>query len=269
MGVSALNTAATGLRALSTQIDVIANNLANVNTVAFKKSRANFEDLMYQELERPGTQNSADGIKPLGLYVGLGVRVSNTQLLCEQGHLDATERELDVAIDGPGYFQVQIPNMFGTDVGYTRAGNFAITPDGELVMGNSEGFKIEPPVVIPTNATAVDIGSDGQVFATTPDSVDPQLVGQIELARFINCAGLKPIGANIFIETEASGQPITGNPTEDGFGRTIQKYLESSNVDSVRELVELIKAQRAFELNSQSIQSADEMLQVIGNLRRF
>lgn len=269
MSTAALTSAATGLQALSTQIDVIANNLANVNTVAFRKSRANFEDLMYQELQRPGTLNSNDTIKPFGLYVGLGVRVSNTQLSCEQGKLDASDRELDLAIDGQGFFMVQIPDSYGTTTGYTRAGNMSITPEGNLVVGNSEGFLLEPPVQIPSDATGIDIGVDGQVYVTTPTSVDPQLIGQVQLARFINCSGLKPIGSNLYVETEASGQPIVGNPTEAGLGRVLQRFLESSNVDPVRELVQLIQAQRAFELNSQTIQSADEMLQVIGNLRRF
>lgn len=269
MTTSALHSAATGLRALSTQIDVIANNLANVNTIAFRRSRANFEDLMYQELARPGTQNSDGGIKPNGLFVGLGVRVSNTQLLTDPGDLEATDRELDIAIDGLGFFQVSIPNNFGTELAYTRAGNMSRTPEGDLVIGNAEGFKLEPPVQIPPEAISVDIGEDGRVFATLPTSVDPVEVAQIQLVRFPNEGGLKPIGANLFIETEASGAAIIGNPKEDGFGRVLQRFLESSNVDPIRELVNLIQTQRAFELNSQSIQSADEMLQVIGNLRRF
>ncbi|MDD4889826.1 MAG: flagellar basal-body rod protein FlgG [Phycisphaerae bacterium] len=269
MATSALNAAATGLRALSSQVDVISNNLANVNTVAFRKSRMNFEDLMYQELARPGTKNADDTVKPSGLFVGLGVRVANTQLMCNQGSLDASDRELDVAIDGPGLFQVKIPPTMGRELAYTRAGNFQITSTGELVIGNAEGFRIEPPLTLPTDATAIDIGSDGKIFATVPSSVDPVEVGQLQLARFINCSGLKPIGANLYLETDASGTPIVGNPTQDGFGRVMQKFLESSNVDPVRELVDLIKTQRSFELNSQSIQSADEMMQVIGNLRRY
>jgi len=267
MATSALISASTGLRALSTNIDVIANNLANVNTVGFRRSRANFEDLMYQEMSKPGTQNSDNTVKPSGIYIGLGVRVSNTQLMFDQGNLDSTGRELDVAIDGQGFFQVKIPNTFGTEVGYTRAGNLSMTPTGELVVGNAEGFTIQPPVTIPKEATAIDIGTDGKVFATVPSSVDPTQCGQIQVARFTNVGGLKPIGATLFIETTASGTPITGNPTEQGFGRLLQKFIESSNVDPTRELVDLITAQRAFELNSQSIQSADQMLQVIGNLR--
>ena len=269
MAISALQSAATGLKALSTQIDVIANNLANVNTSGFRRSRANFEDLMYQELANPGTRNSDDSIRPSGVFVGLGVRVSNTQLMFDQGSLDSTGRELDVAIDGQGFFQVKIPPTVGTETAYTRAGNFSLTPDGELVIGNAEGFRLQPPITIPKDAIAVDIGTDGRVFATVPSSVNPELVGQIQLARFTNPGGLRPIGSTLFIETEASGQPVVGNPTAEGFGRVLQKFSESSNVDPVRELVELIKSQRAFELNSQTIQSADEMLQVVANLKKF
>ena len=269
MATSALNAAATGLGALSTQIDVIANNLANVNTTGFRRSRVNFEDLLYQQLAAAGTKNSEGSTKPAGIFIGLGVRVSNTQTMFNQGNLDSTDRELDVAIDGDGFFQVKIPNTFGTEVGYTRAGNLGLTPDGELVLGNSDGFKLEPPISIPAEATRVDIATDGKVYVTIPSAIEPQEVGQIQLARFSNPAGLRPIAGTLFVETESSGPPTTAYPTEQGMGRLLQKFVEASNVDPVRELVELIRAQRAFELNSQSIQSADEMLQVVANLRRF
>ncbi|MCG3179013.1 MAG: Flagellar basal-body rod protein FlgG [Phycisphaerae bacterium] len=269
MATTALHSAATGLNALSTQIDVSANNLANANTVGFRRSRVNFEDLIYQELHRPGTTN-AQGIKtPAGTYVGLGVRVSNTQAMFEQGNLDQTGRELDMAIQGNGFFQVKIFDDFGTGVGYTRSGNFFVNSDGNLVLGNAEGFALEPPISIPSDHTKIDIGSDGRVFVTTPSSITPEEVGQIQLARFINPAGLQQIGGSMFVESEASGPPTLANPGSEGLGITIQEFLESSNVDPVKELVELIKAQRAFELNSQSIQTADETLQVIGNLRRY
>ena len=190
MASTALNTAATGLNALSTQIDVIANNLSNVNTVGFRRSRVNFEDLIYQELSRPGTTNARGTRTPAGTYVGLGVRVSNTQAMFEQGNLDETGRELDLAIQGDGFYQVRIFDDFGTGIGYTRAGNFFVNADGNLVLGNAEGFPLEPPIAIPDDHTKIDIGSDGRVFVTTPASITPQEVGQIELARFINKAGL-------------------------------------------------------------------------------
>jgi flagellar basal-body rod protein FlgG len=268
MAVSALESASTGLRALSTDIDVIANNLANVNTTGFRRSRVNFEDLVYQQLAQAGIKNSEDTIKPSGIYIGLGTRVSNTQTLFDAGSLDSTGGQLDLAIDGNGFFQVKIPPTYGTETAYTRAGNLSMTATGQLVSGASDGFLIQPPVTIPNNATNIDIGTDGRVFVTTPTSVSPVEVGQIQLASFINQGGLKPIGSTMFIETDASGPPTVGTPTTQGFGRVLQKFLEASNVDPVRELVNLIQAQRSFEMNSQAIQTADQMLQVIGNLKK-
>ena len=269
MATTALHSPATGLNALSTQIDVIANNLANVNTVGFRKSRVNFEDLIYQQMVRAGSTN-AQGVKtPAGIYVGLGVRVSNTQPMFEQGSLDATGRDLDLAIQGDGFFQVKIYDDFGTGVGYTRAGNLFINADGQLVLGNAEGFALEPPISIPPDYVSIKVGSDGRVFVTTPGGVTPEEAGQITLARFINPAGLEQIGGTMFVENEASGPPVEATPGTQGLGILIQEFLESSNVDPIRELVGLIKAQRAFELNSQSIQTADETLQVVGNLRRY
>ena len=267
--IRALYTAASGLMAQQMNTDVIANNIANANTPGFKRDRINFQDLLYQTFRRAGQSTLTGSMVPTSLRVGHGVRPIATQKIFMTGAAQQTGNPLDLMINGEGFFQVKIPNSLGTDTGYTRAGNLSVTPDGELVIGNADGFKIEPPVAIPTDTTAIDIGADGRVFATLPSSVNPQEVGQIQLARFTNQAGLKPIGSTLFIETEASGTPILANPTEQGMGRLLQKFLESSNVDPVRELVELIKAQRAFELNSQSIKSADEMMQVIGNLRQF
>lgn len=269
MATTALHSAATGLNALSTQVDVIANNLANVNTNGFRKSRVNFEDLIYQQLGRGGQVNAQGSKTPAGVSIGLGVRVSNSQPLFTQGNLDETGRELDLAIQGGGFFQVKIFDDFGGGIGYTRAGNLFINADGQLVLGNAEGYPLEPPITIPSDYISVDVGADGQVYVTQPASVSPTNVGQIELAKFLNPAGLQQIGSTMFVETEASGSPTLDNPGQGGLGIIVQKFLESSNVDPVRELVDLIKAQRAFELNSQSIQTADEMLQVVGNLRRF
>ena len=269
MAVIALHTAATGLSALSTEIDVIAHNLANVNTTAFKASRVNFEDLLYQELAQPGVENANGDQRPAGIQVGLGVRISNTDRNFSQGSAIATERPLDLLIDGQGFFSVDILEDQGTGIGYTRAGNFFLNSEGDLVLGNAQGPRLEPPINVPAEATAVEVTADGQVYVTLPGQPEPANIGQIELTTFINPNGLRPIGGNVYVETEASGPPIEGVPGEEGIGTLTQGFLEGSNVDPVKELVSLIKAQRAFEMNSQSIQAADQALQVVANLRRF
>jgi flagellar basal-body rod protein FlgG len=269
MAVIALHSAATGLSALSTEIDVIANNLANVNTNSFKAARVNFEDLLYQELAQPGVENANGDQRPAGIQVGLGVKVSNTERSFAQGPAINTNRSLDLMIDGNGFFPVDILEDEGDGIGYTRAGNFFVNSDGELVLGNADGPRLEPAISIPPEATNIDITADGQVFVNVPGQVDPQNVGQIQLSIFINPNGLRPLGGNIYVETQASGPPIEGNPGEDGIGTIQQGFLEGSNVDPVTELISLIKAQRAFEMNSQTIQAADQALQVVANLRRF
>ena len=269
MAVMALNSAATGLSALSTEIDVIANNLANVNTTGFKASRANFEDLLYQEKGQPGVENANGDMSPAGLFVGLGTRISNTQYDFATGSPVDTGRELDLMIDGNGLFQVSILEEIGDGVGYTRAGNFFVNRDGDMVLGNSDGPRLEPPITVPADALRVEVSADGTVSAFLPAQVEPSVIGQIQIASFINPNGLKSIGGNLYVESAASGPPIQGNPGEGTLGTILQNFLESSNVDPVKELVSLIKTQRAFEMNSQSIQAADEALQVIGNLRRF
>jgi flagellar basal-body rod protein FlgG len=269
MAVSALHSAATGLTALSTEIDVIANNLANVNTAGFKSFRANFEDLMYEQKKQPGVENANGDRTPAGLFVGLGTQVSNTQQDFTQGSATPTGNPLDIMISGRGFMQVSILEELGDGVGYTRAGNFFINPDGNIVLGNSQGPLLEPPISVPAEATDISISPDGIVRVIVAGDAEPVQVGQIELASFVNPAGLKPIGGNVWVESAASGPPINGNPGEGGFGTILQGHLEASNVEPVRELVQLIKTQRAFELNSQSIQAADEALQVISNLRRF
>lgn len=266
MAIQAMHTAATGLSALSTGIDVIANNLANVNTKGFKATRANFEDLFYQERQMAGAANYEGIAKPTGLFVGLGTQVSNTQMLFEQGSLEQTGRTTDLAISGNGFFQVQIYEDVGGGIGYTRAGNFEVNRDGELVLNNGAGFRLEPGIQVPMNFSKLNIGDDGQVTAIIDG--EAQEVGRVELVRFTNPQGLEPIGGNIFISTEASGDPIVGEPGSDGLGVIRSGFLENSNVDAVRELVDLIKAQRSFELNSKVITTGNEMLQTVTHLKQ-
>lgn len=268
MAVTALHSAATGLSALSTSLDVIANNLANVNTAGFKSARVNFEDLLYQEKQQPGVENANGDERPAGLYVGLGVKVSNTQFDFEQGPAVPGTGPLDLYIDGEGFFQVDILEEDGGGLGYTRSGNFFRNSEGDMVLGNSDGPRLEPNITIPEDATRISISKDGTVYAYVNGDAEPANIGQIELAKFVNPTGLTPIGGNIYIESAASGPPIVGVPGEGNFGTILQGFLEGSNVDPVKELVSLIKTQRAFEMNSQTIQAADQTLQVIGNLRR-
>jgi len=268
MGIQALYTAATGMKAMDFKLNVVANNLANIETVAFKRSRANFEDILYQTLEEPGLRNGLDQPLPTGKQVGLGVHVSGTQLSFEQGALDNTGERFDLAIEGDGFFQVQAFIDGQETTVYTRAGNFTRNADGEIVLANSLGARMEPAITIPQDAIDFAVSPQGLVQVRLPAATDFQDVGQIELARFVNPAGLKQLAANLFQDTDASGPPITANPTEDGMGTLQQNYLEMANVNPVRELVELIHTQRSFELNSQSIQSADQTLQTVNNLRR-
>jgi flagellar basal-body rod protein FlgG len=270
MAIMALHAAASGMKALDRKLEVTANNLSNVNTHGFKRSRVNFEDLLYQVKREPGVPNADDEPIPHGIQVGLGVQVSGTQLNFEQGSVDPTDRPFDLLIDGDGFFQVQVIHDGDPIVAYTRAGNFTINSEGTLVLGNSQGTPIEPPINIPTDTIDMVVGANGEVRVRQPGASTLNTVGQIELARFVNPEGLKQIGKTLFAETDASGPPVTGQPQTDGLGSIQQGALEMSNVDPVRELISLITTQRAFELNSQSIQSADQALQVVTNLvRRF
>ncbi len=269
MAIIALNSAATGLSALQTSLDVTANNLANANTDGFKASRVNFQDLLYIEKAQPGTENANGDRRPTGLFVGLGTKVSGTQLNFTQGPPKATDRELDIMIEGRGFFQVEIEDDVGDGIGYTRAGNFTLNADGEIVLATDQGRRLIPNIQIDETATRIDISTDGVVSVQLPGQIDPQIVGNIQIATFINPAGLRQMGENIFVPSAASGDPLVGDPAEDNRGRLRQKFLEGSNVDPVTELINLIRTQRAFEFNSQSIQAADEALQTIGNLRRF
>jgi len=253
--------AKTGLDAQQTQIDVIANNLANVSTNGFKRSRAVFEDLIYQTVRQPGAQSTQQTQLPSGLQIGTGVRVVATSRVHAQGNLQQTGNALDVAIQGQGFFQVQLPD--GTTA-YTRDGSFQVDGQGQLVT--SSGFAVVPSITIPPNAIKVTIAQDGTVSATAPGAAAPTQVGQLQLANFVNPAGLGSFGQNLHLETTASGTPQTGNPGQNGLGMLNQGYVETSNVNVAEELVNMIQAQRAFEMNSKAVQVSDQMLQRLAQL---
>ena len=256
-------TAASGMQAQTANIDVISNNLANVNTAGFKRSRADFQDLLYETLRPPGTSTSGGGQVPTGIQIGHGTRTVATQKIFIQGDFQHTQNELDMAIEGDGFFQITQGNG---DIGYTRSGNFKIDSEGRIV--SPDGFLIEPEISIPTDAMAVSIGTNGTVSVLQPGQTAPTEVGTIELARFVNPAGLQSMGRNLYAQTAASGDPISGTPGEDGYGTIAQGYLEMSNVSVVDEMVNMITAQRAYEINSKAIQAADDMLQAANSLKR-
>jgi len=268
MAITALHAAATGMKAQDTKLDVLANNLANVNTAGFKRSRVNFEDLMYQIKREPGVRNAEDEPIPHGIQVGLGVSVSGTQQDFARGSVDQTDTQLDTLIDGEGFFQVRTVQDGGVINAYTRNGSFTRNSVGNLVLANSEGSILEPPITIPDDTVRIEIAKNGDVAVIQSGQSTLSIVGQIELARFINPEGLKQVGRNLWVETDASGPVVTGTPQTDGLGSIQQGQREMSNVDPVRELIQLILTQRSFELNSQSIQAADQALQVVANLRR-
>ncbi len=261
--IRSLWTAATGMQAQTSNIDVISNNLANVNTTGFKRSRADFQDLLYETLRPPGTPSAGGSEVPTGIQIGHGTRTVSTQKIFMQGNFQHTQNDLDMAIEGQGFFQITQANG---DVGYTRAGNFKIDSEGRLVT--PDGMLMEPEISIPTDALAVAIGTDGTISVLQPGQTEPSDIGTIELARFINPAGLQSIGRNLFVQTAASGDATIGGPGEDGFGTLAQGYLEMSNVSIVDEMVNMITAQRAYEINSKAIQASDDMLQTANNLRR-
>jgi len=266
MAITALYTAATGMQATSTKIDVIANNIANADTPGFKASRANFQDLLYQVQAQPGVQTSEESETPLPTEVGLGVALSNTQTIFKQGSATPTGEPLDLMIQGDGFFELELP---GGATGYTRAGNFVRNAKGELVLGNSYGYRLKDSPTIPQNVSRDNVGvsSDGRIIATQPDGTTQEL-GQLKLARFANPSGLLQRGANVFTSTQASGDPIEGAAGTEGLGEIMAANLEQSTTEAVAELVELIKAQRIFQMNSQTIQAADQSLQTVTNLRR-
>jgi flagellar basal-body rod protein FlgG len=267
MSVQTLYTAATGMDSLQTKLDVIANNLANVNTTGFKRDRANFEDLFYRHEMLPGALDASGQLTPVGTQIGLGSRVSSTQTDFEQGAFQITNRPLDVTIEGAGLFQVLDPN--GQTL-FTRAGNFSINANGALVVGSAQtGRLVEPQISIPQDTTGIVISSDGIVSVRQAGQNQLSQVGQMQLATFQNPQGLLKLGENLYAETDASGSAITGNPGTNGIGLVRQNSLEASNVEPVQELIDLITTQRAFELNSQAIQAGDQILQLVANLRRF
>jgi flagellar basal-body rod protein FlgG len=250
-----------GMEAQQTQLDHISQNLANSGTNGYKQSHAIFEDLMYQSLRQSGANSSEQTQLPTGLQVGLGVRAVATSRQFTQGTLTQTSNNLDVAIQGKGFFQITMPD--GTTA-YTRDGAFQLDSQGQLVTNN--GYLVQPGITIPATATNVTIGADGTVTANIAGQVQPQNLGQIQLASFINPAGLEPKGQNLFAETPASGAPQTGAPTVQGMGSLSQGFVESSNVNVVQELVTMIQTQRAYELNSKAIQTSDQMLQKLGQM---
>ncbi|KXS45307.1 MULTISPECIES: flagellar basal-body rod protein FlgG [unclassified Candidatus Frackibacter] len=260
--IRSLWTAATGMKAQQLNIDTISNNLANVNTSGFKKSRVNFQDLMYQSLRAAGTPNNQGSQVPTGIEVGHGVRPAATQKLFSQGSFKKTGNPLDVAIEGDGFFQVIRPDG---RIAYTRDGSLKRDNNGRIVT--SDGYPIQPEITIPEDSVKVTVTAEGNVLAKQANGQLEEL-GQIELARFSNAAGLKSIGRNLFVQTPASGEPIAGVPAEDGFGTLAQGYLEMSNVKVVEEMVNMIAAQRAYEINSKAIKASDQMLQQANNLKR-
>lgn len=268
MAINALQSAASALSAMNVALDVAANNLANINTAGFKSSRVNFQDLLYIEQAQAGTQNAIQDSRPIGMYVGLGVKASGTHLDFAQGSSLATGRPLDVMIQGQGFFQVQVEESVGGGVAYTRSGNFTLNKDGDLVLANDVGRRLIPPINLPPNTDQITIGSDGKVTYTTTADQTIQEAGTIETATFVNPAGLKQVGGNLYTFTEGSGPATTGIPGADNRGSLSQNFLEASNVDPTKELVGLIQTQRAFEMNSQSIRAADDTLRAVAQLRR-
>ncbi len=257
---SALWVAKTGLDAQQTRMSVISNNLANVNTTGFKQSRAAFEDLLYQNVRQAGAQSSQDTILPSGLMLGTGVRTVSTEKIFSQGNIVQTDNALDIAINGQGFFQILRPDG---GLGYSRAGNFQTDAQGQLVTSN--GYVLQPAINIPEDAQSITIGSDGVVSVMQPGQAAPTQVGSIQLADFINPAGLQPAGENMYLETAASGAPQIGTPGLTGIGSVQQGALETSNVNVVEEMVSMIEAQRAYEMNSKVISSVDQMLQYVTN----
>lgn len=260
--LKSLSTASTGMAAQQTNMDVIANNLANVSTTGFKKSRAEFEDLMYQATKEPGAASGLNAISPTGVQVGLGVRTAGVQKDFDIGSPKATKQPLDLSIEGPGFFPVQLGDG---QIGYTRDGSFKKDPSGRVVDKN--GNALQPEIVIPQNATSISISPTGQVAVLVGNAQQPQNIGQIELVNFVNPAGLRSLGKNVYVPSSASGLPQQAQPGAQGLGQIAQGELEGSNVNIVEEMVNMITAQRAYETNSKVIQASDQMLQYMNQLR--
>ncbi|KPK32028.1 MAG: flagellar basal-body rod protein FlgG [Nitrospira bacterium SG8_35_1] len=260
---SSLFIGATGMEAQRVNIDVISNNLANVNTSGFKRSRADFQELMYQTNQAAGSETAAGTEVPTGIQIGLGVEPASVQKIFQQGGLTLTDNPLDLAIEGDGFFQILLPDG---ETGYTRAGNFKLDSEGQIV--NSEGNPMEPSITIPSNTLSITITSDGTVSALEAGNLTPTTVGQIELARFTNPGGLQAMGKNIFMPSGSSGSITTATPGSDGLGSVNQGFVEMSNVNIVEEMVNMIVSQRAYELNSKVVQTSDQMLQMANNIIR-
>lgn len=259
----ALKIAAAGMTAQQMRVEVISNNLANMNTTGYNARRAEFADLHYQQLARPGTINASDGtVLPTGIQLGLGVRPSAISVMLSQGSLAATGGDLDLAIEGDGYFEVTLPSGVSA---YTRDGGLKLTGDGQIVT--SDGYPVVPDITIPSDARSISINAEGEIYGYFNDQVQPQLLGQFTLAGFTNPKGLEAIGSNLFLETPASGPSAVTTPGQDGLGVVRQGYLEDSSVDPVREVTDLIEAQRGYELNSKVITAADQMLSAMVQLR--
>ncbi len=255
--------AATGMEAQRLNIDVISNNLANVNTTGFKRSRADFQELMYQGLKEAGASSAEGTVLPTGIQVGLGVKPAAVQKIFKQGDFVSTENPLDLVVEGKGFFQIITPEG---DVAYTRAGAFKLDSEGNVV--NSDGYAMEPAITIPANTLSITITTDGTVSVLQDGNTSPVEVGQIELAQFTNPGGLNSIGKNLFLSNESSGEPTTGVANSEGFGSVNQGFLELSNVNVVEEMVNMIVSQRAYELSSKVVQTSDEMLALANNIKR-
>ena len=261
--MKSLSIAATGMLAQQTNVDVIANNIANMNTTGYKRFRPEFQDLLYQNLRRVGAESSDAGtIVPSGVQIGVGVKTASVYRITEQGNLISTGNTFDIAIQGNGHFQVQLPTG---DNAYTRAGTFQLSADGQIV--NSDGFTVSPGITIPPDAVDITINANGQVQVKIDGQITPQNVGAFDLVSFPNSAGLESIGGNLLLETPSSGAPSVSNPGAPGFGFVQQGFIETSNVDAVSEITALIAAQRAYEMNSKVITTADEMMRTASQLR--
>lgn len=261
--IRSLFISATGMEAQQTNMDVISNNLANVNTTGYKRSRADFQELIYQDVVAPGTYSAEGTLVPSGIQIGLGVKPVAVQKIFTQGDFVQTGNQLDWVIEGEGFFQVMLPDG---ETAYTRAGAFKLDNEGRIVT--SDGYALEPAITIPANTQSITVGADGKISVIQSGSKTPVEVGQIELARFINSGGLKAIGKSLFVPTASSGEPTTGNPGSEGMGTISQGFIEMSNVNVVEEMVNMIVTQRAYEINSKAVQASDEMLQIANNLKR-
>lgn len=258
-----LHIGATGMLAQQTNVEVISNNIANMNTTAYARRRAEFHDLLYQNIRRPGSTSSDAGtIVPAGIQLGLGVKTAAVYRISEQGSVTSTDNTLDVALRGKGYFQIQLPSG---ETAYTRDGSFQLSADGQIVT--HEGYPVIPGMVVPQDAVSVNINASGEVMVKLDGQVEPQNIGQFQLANFANEAGLEAIGGNLLLETPASGAAVVGNPGAPGFGTMLQGFLEHSNVNVVSEITALIAAQRAYEMNSKVIQTSDDMMAKINQIK--